>query len=211
MIEGYVDSVVPSFSDDEERPESRSVSRLRFDGERSKVNTVVLAAKPSSATIRHFACNSTHMGDIYMNERIVGRSFTLGQTGFACLDMELAVDLGEIFASFDRVIVLASRQGPQSQVRFISTDPTVKLNEIEYLDTPLSGMAARLFTESAMLRRQCVVLLYEHRPIRAELHGVIELYSALAQLVPLPVKQEECVMKSFKKLVPINSRVPLYS
>lgn len=211
MIEGYVDSVVPSFSDDEENHESRSLIRLRFDGERSKVNAVVLAAKPSSATILHFACNSTHMGDIYMNERIVGRSFTLGQTGFVCLDMELAVDLGEIFTSYNRVIVLASKQGQQSQVRFISTDPTIKLDEIECLDSPLTGMAARLFTESAMLGHKCVVLVYEHKPIRAELHGVIELYSALAQLVPLPVKQEESVMKCFKKLAPINSRVPLYS
>ena len=211
MIEGYVDSVVPSFSDDDDESKSLSVPVIRFQGERVSVPTVVLAGKPSSATVLHFACNASRTGDLYMNDRIVGKSFVSGQVGYICLAVETSVILNDIFTGFNRVIVLVSRQAPQSQMTFISTDPEVKLNGISSMDSPLTGMAARVFTESVMSGYECVVIINEHRPIRVEAHGIIELYSSLSQLVPLPVKQEEFVMSSFKKLVPINSRVPLYS
>jgi hypothetical protein len=212
MIENYIDSLIPSISDDEDEitviPSIPTASVLDPFG---PVYTLVVASKPSSCAFAHLY--PAEVRSITTNGRPIGYAFTVNNDGFIVVENDMKVNLGIIFESFKRVIVLTSRQGPHDGLMFMSSTPRPVAEGTTSLKTAVTGIAARIFTECSSQGIECSVVVNEHRPIRVELDGIVGLAQVLGKIIGIPVDPRALaeISTNFRKVVPINSRVPLYT
>ena len=212
MIESYIDSLIPSISDDEEELSmSPSIPTASIFEPFGPVDILVVACKPSSCAFAHLA--PADVRSITANERPIGHAFTVNNNGFIVLEKDTKVDLSKIFDSFNQAIVLTSRQGPCDGLMFMSSSPRSVPDGTSALNSAVTGIAALIFTDCASQGIECSVVVNEHRSIRVELDGVMGLAHVLGKLIDIPVDPRAIteISTNFRKLVPINARVPLYT
>jgi hypothetical protein len=212
MIEQYVDSLLPEISDDEQLEiKSQRTIKVRCLNEFPDVEQVIVASHPSSIAFSHLSILSSPVS-LYDGQDLVGKAFIVDETGYVCLTKDCFFDVRDVFPSFDRIFVLACRQGRFEGVSFLSNHPDASVSTgLRQIDSAVSGMAAHIMTRSRLQRDKCMVLLQEHIPIRVSLESIMSLYEVLCKLPGFPPRDLESVRAEFKRKIPINSRVPLYT
>jgi hypothetical protein len=212
MIGDYDDAVIPAFSDDEV-PEEYGLKVIKLDvsSKCSFAESVVIAAKPSSIAISHLV-DSVQSQPIRCDGVVVG---TMSQSTTKCyviLEREVFFDVHDICDNFKEIVVLGSRQGPADDVGVLSTvteDPVLK--GVKQVTSGISGMAAHMATTARTNGFKCTIFLNEHLSIRVTLESLYCLSETVCKALNLPAPKADVLSSQFKKIVPINSRVPLYT
>jgi hypothetical protein len=212
MIEDFIISAIPTFSDDEDMEHhGLSVSSLKVSSRCPSVYSVVVAAKPSSVAISHLV-DRDNSEPIYRDGAAIGSMAVRGEVCFLLLEKELLFDIHDLCEAYQEVIVLDSRQGPADAVGVLSTmqdDPRAIGSKM--VRSGVTGMAAFLATSARIKGLKGVIFLNEHRPIRVTLGSLFVLSENVCKALDLAAPKADVLSGEFKKTVPINSRVPLYT
>lgn len=210
MIDDFIETIIPTFSDDEEEfsRQGAKLSMLHVNTKCPCVDTIVVSGKPSSVAFAHLM-NPGTVQPIFSGDSTVGSLFQSHGICFVSLNQDFFFDLRAVCDGFKRIVVLDSRQGPADDICALSTDP-IK-SQLKPVSSGINGMAAYITTNSVIMGDSCSVILNEHRSIRVSLESICSLSFALCQVLNLQNPDVGVLSKEFKKAVPINSRVPLYT
>jgi hypothetical protein len=210
MLDQYVDSITPAFSDDEDFQPKSLVSKVRCFQSLPSVESVIVAAKPASVAIMHFVDLSNRY-PLYSEDSQVGFAAVINATGFICVNKDIIFDITTIFEDFKKIIFLQARQGSSEGVRVLSNFADEKIGKFGAIVNPVVGMGASFLTLARIHDFKCILALCEHKSIRVDLDCILSLFEAASHFSDLPQTQREAVIAEFRKHIPINSKVPLYT
>ena len=210
MLDNFLDSVDVFSSDDEivEQPDFHV--KVSISTDRLFAETTVVAARPSSITFSYLfdsdegipiICNATKavIGRVVLFRGIAFVSVNRQQTRFNVSDI----------VETSRIIVLHSQQSrSNSIIMFTSSSLSPGNRPIP----TFGGLAADQYTQCLIRGLECTVIINEHTSIQADLDGIMSQWHALSKLVPeIADYSEDRVKQEFKRVFPINKKVPLYT
>lgn len=211
MLESYLDCIEAPFSDEELLDASFNPATCLTPSNHTKVKVraVVISFKPSCCAVSHLLQNSTQSCRLNL-----GTLFVFGEVGFITLDKVARIDPASFFSDYALIIILHSCQGPAGDIRCISSAMVEGCDQLKPVESVLDGAVAEILTNAIVNRdAPCIVLVNEHQSIRCELEGILYLWNALDRILRLSDSDEipDSINRDFRKAVPLNRKVPLYT
>ena len=207
MLDNFLESIDAPFSDDEDSfPVASMKPEVALIHSKCSVSTVVVAVAPSSAAISGLVDPVHPVAHISVASKQIGTAFVTDSVGYVSIDANMSFEIASIFVNYNRVIVLHSQQGPSDNILCLSTG----VLPAKELDSPVTGLPARIMTRCIIDGVECTILVNQHRSIRVELVGLFDMHASLSACLNCKPNTES-VKTAFKRLVPINTKVPLYT
>ena len=171
------------------------------------VGTLVIATKPTSLAVSHL--NQTIGNPLMSGENeVLGYTFTRGDVEFVILEKDVRFDPRQV-VDFRYLVLLHSQPGTHGVISSLSTKQSTSKGPAH----PIHGMAADQFTRSVIRGTEsCTVLVNEYSTLHVELEGLLQLWSVVSAEIGIEdPTAEESIKEAFRRQVPINKRVPMYT
>ena len=175
-----------------------------------KVSTLVVAYGISAIAISHLSNSSASIIKEVKSGKTVGGAFVSENIGFIVLQDDCRLDVSQIF-DFEKAIALDSRQSRLNQLVDIRTSDWILSGTGHQLQSGINGVGADVLTQCMISNIPCLVVVNEHASIRVELDGIYNLWSFVRDTLSMKNFNEEIIKQEFRKSVPVNRKVPLYT
>lgn len=206
-MDHFLDSIEPSISDEENWDQNMQFfPTVTVSGEIRKVTTAVIATFPESIALSPLI-QDRPKSTILNGDAVIGDVVYTDAHAFLLLREDARFNLAQVVDA-DSVVVISSARSGNDHVSALSERFSTHIPKTQLA---IEGVAADQLTQSMIQSKSCMVLVNEHTSIRVELDGLFALAQGLAHVLGLPQPDVESVTKEFKRQVPINKKVPLYT
>ena len=213
-MDSFLDSYEPDFSDSESNMQSkRRYLEIKSSAPKRVVNRVVVAVRPESILVEELQIliGAPWFSVECSNGSSVGSMFYFEDDLILCVeDPSVRFSVMNLVDDFKHIVVIGSQMYRDNKCITLSTDPN---QTTAPHDLAVDGIQGFLLTEAIKARKQGSVILNLHRSIRVELDGLWMLWETLtaSALSGFPKMDLTGVADRFRRVCPLNKKVPLYS
>jgi hypothetical protein len=212
-MDTFLDSVQPDFSDSEcESVPQNTYVKLQSLAPSRSVRHLFLSVKPESFL---FDCIISQLPvevfRITQENVTCGSIAYVGDDAFVILDCPLIrFAVTDIVESCEHLVCLGSQIYRKDMCATLSTVPELNSSP---RDIVVGGLHAFLLTEAIKMGTKASVIMNFHSSIRVEFDGLWALWERMHEyfLQDLLKLEPSRLAETFRKVCPINKKVPLYS